>query len=398
MEPYIDIRDDNAKDNAPLANGLQELFNFKASVRIHGCFRLETVFNCQSVTKLFVNENCTMVSSSRNAGGTTLDWAVLRLHETGQPPHGYCHFFVNGQYFNFSVVSYSVPAAEAQIKIITNALKPFLYDTMGQDSPYVHVDFYQMTGNGPNETNQQLLCPSWPEVMENYSSSVVKSMASLCENKEPWTAGKLLIINGPPGCGKTYFIRSLIRAWRNILQATVVLDPEEFSRNPLYYFGVTSQEPTPLDNDEQITYPAGSAGTGVIAKVKPRLLIMEDCADLIMSESRTAHYDKVGKLLNMTDGLLGQGRNDIFLISFNEEIKDIDPAFRRPGRLLMSLEIPKLSEVDAIVWLAKHGYNDKLSDGPRPRSLAELYSKVGNIDSKIVSSEAGKPKRSKVGF
>lgn len=254
------------------------------------------------------------------------------------------------------------------------------------ESPLVNIDFYQMTSNGPMDTRQKLLCPTWGEIEKNYSQPILKSIEKLVNDKTPWSNGKLLIINGPPGCGKTYFIRSLLRAWRNLLKPTVILDPEEFSRNPLYYFQISSDE----------SYEKELGGNYKTIN-RPRLLIMEDCADLIMTESRSAHYDKVGKLLNMTDGLLGQGRNDVFLISFNEEIKEIDPAFRRPGRLLMSLEIPKLSQTESLDWLVGRGHKPPIE--PREYTLAELYEMVSNVDSKIVSkANVGFSKQQRVGF
>ena len=58
-----------------------------------------------------------------------------------------------------------------------------------------------------------------------------------------------------------------------------------------------------------------------------------------MEECRANHFDKIGRLLNMTDGLYGQGRKDIFRLTFNEAVDRIDPEFLRPGRCIANLAL-----------------------------------------------------------
>ena len=83
--------------------------------------------------------------------------------------------------------------------------------------------------------------------------------------------------------------------------------------------------------------------------------VLEDSADLVIQESRAAHYDKMNRLLNITDGLFGQGREDLFILTFNERVDRIDPAFLRPGRCLAKVEFPKFSAPEAALWLAQRG-------------------------------------------
>jgi hypothetical protein len=112
---------------------------------------------------------------------------------------------------------------------------------------------------------------------------------------------------------------------------------------------------------------------------------MEDSADLIIEESRSLHYDKIGKLLNMTDGLLGQGREDIFMITFNEELEKIDAAFARPGRCIMHhyFSVFNRKEVDA--WFEKHENKTGFKPGKDGASLAELY--AATLEKKAGDSE-----------
>jgi hypothetical protein len=73
-------------------------------------------------------------------------------------------------------------------------------------------------------------------------------------------------------------------------------------------------------------------------------------------------------LLNLTDGLLGQGRDVLVAITTNEDLARLHPAVVRPGRCMASIEVPALPYREASGWLGT-------SAGIRPggATLAELY-------------------------
>lgn len=225
----------------------------------------------------------------------------------------------------------------------------------------VEVSFAQW-GSGSVDTHTDLLkCPKWEEIKDNYVNS--DKLERLLKEKEPWKLGKIIILHGAPGGGKTYFIRALMQAWKDSFKLHVIGDPEEFARNPSYYFELASSN---SDND----WETDEYGRDVKKKTGHSLFIIEDAADLILTESRQAHYDKIGKLLNITDGLLGQGREDLILVTFNEDINDIDPAFLRPGRCAADLEISKFDTEQANAWLKSKGSTSTVTN---PSTLAELY-------------------------
>ena len=68
-----------------------------------------------------------------------------------------------------------------------------------------------------------------------------------------------------------------------------------------------------------------------------RLLLLEDRDELIASDAKRASGQALSRLLNLTDGLLGQGRNVLVAITTNEDIRSLHPAVIRPGRCLAQI-------------------------------------------------------------
>jgi len=229
------------------------------------------------------------------------------------------------------------------------------------------IDFINMDGDRVAHRPGVVEALPWKEIRNNYVEKNRLALDRLLTLEEPWKRGKLLLIHGTPGTGKTTFIRTLMQVWRDRFSPVVVADPERFTADVDYYFRACSQ----IARGEE----------GFVAKeTGPRqnLFIMEDCADLVMPESRQIHFDKMGKFLSMTDGLFGQGRRDLFVLTFNEEIDRIDAAFTRPGRCLANIKLESFDAGEQVRWLEEHGIDPAIIKQDKhflgsERSLAELY-------------------------
>ena len=81
------------------------------------------------------------------------------------------------------------------------------------------------------------------------------------------------------------------------------------------------------------------------------MLILEDCDELVASSAKERSGQGLARLLNLTDGLLGQGRSVLVAITTNEPVTRLHPAIVRPGRCIAQIEVGRLSASEARQWL-----------------------------------------------
>jgi hypothetical protein len=152
----------------------------------------------------------------------------------------------------------------------------------------------------------------------------------------------------PRSCG------ALAREWRGWCKVEFVLDPELLFKNSSYLLHVLLRE----DEEESLT--------GEDDDDRPwRLLLIEDCDELIKAEAKEATGQGLSRLLNVTDGLVGDGLRLLVCITTNESFRRLHPAVARPGRCLVNLEVPAFPAIEASRWLGRPVRGDS--------TLAELF-------------------------
>lgn len=185
---------------------------------------------------------------------------------------------------------------------------------------------------------------------------------------------------GFPGTGKTWCIRSLTNSWKKWCTAHYIIDLDNFLGTSVnYMLGVIAK----INNENELD--ADSSVDDVIDYVKEEaagkkfnkwnLLILEDAGELITNDAKLRAGTALSKLLNIGDGLLGQGMNLLILITTNEELQDIHSAISRQGRCLSNLEFISFNETEAKEWLKNHNYEGDL---PPSTTLSDLYSVLPN--------------------
>ena len=243
----------------------------------------------------------------------------------------------------------------------------------------VRVDFHHASKNGNNTISRDLAVPKWDDIKANYPADVRAKIQSLVDTDFSKVAsGKLVFWSGPPGTGKTFAIRSLMYAWRNTVIPHVVIDPEAFFNDVAYMYSVIlTDNYDDFDYDDETGEPY--KGSNV------HLLVVEDSPDLLFQVTRGHNSAAMARLLNLTDGLLGQGIKLLVLMTTNETMEEIDSAYLRPGRCLQKLEFDKFSSQEGTEWLKAHGSDVAV---PQDTALAELYEivRTGEIPGQEKSS------------
>ena len=110
---------------------------------------------------------------------------------------------------------------------------------------------------------------------------------------------------------------ALAHAWRSWCSLEYVIDPDQLLHNPAYLTHVLLE----------------GADSGSSTAARPwRLLVLEDCEELVRAGAKQGAGQALARLLNVTDGIVGQGLEVLVCITTNEQLSALHPAIVRPGR------------------------------------------------------------------
>lgn len=192
------------------------------------------------------------------------------------------------------------------------------------------------------------------DILKNYNDDFVTENEIIKKFVEAEKESGLMILHGDKGTGKSTYIRHLI------------------SSNPDKKFVYI-----PANLVNMLSQPNFSS---FLMTLQDHIIILEDCEEAIKDRKANGSPAAVSLLLNLTDGLLSDGLGLKFICTFNDDVKNIDAALLRKGRLVSKYEFKPLATDKANVLLEEL-YGEKFDKGEyeispatdKPLSLADIY-------------------------
>jgi hypothetical protein len=250
----------------------------------------------------------------------------------------------------------SIEVAALELKVAREVAEEFA-NKFGRKSEReegmrVCVSFWRDSSPHPESSDRFLDTVSWKDVSTNYNASTAQKLDRLMALSSPEPeGGRLILWHGRPGTGKTYALRALAHQWKQWCDIHYITDPEALLGRAGYLLHLIIHE----RSDEN----------------RWRLLIMEDTGEMLSIDARQNVGQALSRLLNTTEGLLGQGLRVLLLITTNEELGKLNPAVTRPGRCFSQVEFAPLTRDESRTWLLRRSAE---TSSDRSSTLAELYS------------------------
>lgn len=248
-------------------------------------------------------------------------------------------------------------------------------------------------------TTATLGMASVPFLAHNYRKEVVDGYQRIVKDlNNPNPLGRLTIVDGPPGTGKTYLIRSLMS---EAPKAKFLVLPSNMASSlggPELLKMLINQSGARTDDQPEEISHGQIESEGLKDKAcNPLVLIIED-ADSCLSIRGSDNISAISSILNLSDGIIGNLLDLRILCTTNVEIKDVDSALLRKGRLSARVEVGLLDGEQASQAYAKAG-GEKPFDFKKDKyySLAQVYALVKSDDlSEELDINVGS--KNKVGF
>ena len=176
----------------------------------------------------------------------------------------------------------------------------------------------------------------------HYNDDFKNIHQSILKNLRKKNMKGLYLFHGLPGTGKSTYIRYLIH---------------QQSKRVIFL------SPKIAGNLEDL------ALTEFLLNNQNCILVIEDAEELILSRDNQ-NNSKLSFLLSLTDGLLAESLGIQIIATFNTDLKNIDKALLRKGRLTTIYDFKALEAEKSNGLLKKLGYNIEITT---PMALTDLF-------------------------
>lgn len=266
-------------------------------------------------------------------------------------------YFYPGNYKEYIINDdFCLNTSERDLYIYSDQFPEYLFDCIVYDIAVVNIQYITgITNAGVNTITRAIKTVNNKEILDNYNddlpnNEILKFLKG--------TESGLIVLRSNPGLGKTYLIRSWISELSDF--DFITMDINDFS--------------TIVHNKQYLDVLEG------------KILILEDCEELLKDRNRSAFNTTISNLLNMTDGLFGDFLNFKVICTLNTDLSNIDKALLRKGRIKVLYELKPLSQNKADALRKKLG-----KSGGTSNALCDIY----NEDSTGVVEQQ---KVNKIGF
>ncbi len=208
-----------------------------------------------------------------------------------------------------------------------------------------------------------------PLIRGNYNDAFLKAYDRIrMDLKAEKPSGRISVMHGPPGTGKTFAVRALLH---DVEGPTFIVVP-----------------PTMVP---ELTSP-GLVNLLIDLKRKKRTLVLliED-ADEILTARESGNMSAIAAVLNLSDGIIGSLLDLRIVATTNAKKVELDPAVKRSGRLSAIAEVGSLNQERAEgvykrltdkdpgayfkthkTWVLADVYRKAQEDGLKPEQRMEL--------------------------
>lgn len=202
-------------------------------------------------------------------------------------------------------------------------------------------------------------------VRDNYDNLTLEKTDYMIEQiNNPNPKGRLVIINGPAGSGKTSLIKGIIPQLKHSL---IILLPTRLISE------VDGPALVSLLADWKDEYGWEARNR----EINPSIVLILEDADECLTTRNDSNMSTVSSMLNHTDGIFGSMLDLRLIATTNASQLEFDKAFTRPGRLCVHITIDKLHPEHAMEIYTRitGGKKRKYKE---PITLAEVYAHANN--------------------
>jgi hypothetical protein len=224
------------------------------------------------------------------------------------------------------------------------------------------IGFINMSDNGELVFNDFKIEKKKLDVSLLYGASFLTKYDYILKRLKAKKEHGLVVFHGDSGTGKTMLIRNII---------------SKVSNKQFLFI--------PVDMVDKLTGPQ----LLVLLNQRPNsVLVIEEAEGLLKPRMENQGRAAVANLLNITDGLLRDFLHFQVICTFNCDLKELDPALLRKGRLIAEHKFEPLP-LEQAIRVAEHYHLPIPTEGPK--SLAELFDAGPALENSFNTSK-------KVGF